>query len=173
LVTPPLPAVGRPFLTGVSGRLMLAWLAAAGKAGGARVFCISPMETSPHRPHSLAFLEQVLHGAAVLVLTTTGVSKLHHPHAYWPVIALCWAAAALILFTMVFHGRIERHRPKWQAGIHLLEAVVITVKASYELGSGKRWVYLFFLAALGYVIAAIVTARKASPQTDPHRKTES
>jgi hypothetical protein len=116
------------------------------------------MEATGHSSRRFKERAHILaHYLTALALAAKGVSKLDHPHGYWPLILLCWIAAAAIVSLTVWHERLERRGVPVALLTHLTEAVVCGALAFVTFREGKHALpYAWLLAAVLFGMGAVV-----------------
>jgi peptidoglycan/LPS O-acetylase OafA/YrhL len=129
------------------------------------------MDTTGHSSRRFRERLQVLaHYLTAFALALKGVSKLDHPHGYWPLILLCWISATMIVILTARHDRLEKRGVPVVLLTYLAEAAVCGALAFVTFQEGKHGLpYAWLLVAVLYGVAAVVRFARLRRGAEPAR----
>lgn len=109
-----------------------------------------------HRKNRLRRAAHVLSGAIILL---HAYERLDHGHSTGWVFA---AAGVAFLSVAFFHERLARRWPQADILFFIIESGLSFVVMGELFHAGKRWLpYMYLLAGLVQVVAAVMVARRA------------
>lgn len=115
----------------------------------------------------VAILEAVTHYLTALVVLLKGIDKLDAGKMFFGMFFV--AVGLFIVFGTIFHHRFERALRNFKGYVFLLESIVSIMVGYVYLKDGKNFIqYIFFAAALMFLIAAIIHFRKTKSSPSHH-----
>jgi hypothetical protein len=128
----------------------------------------------PHhdRTHS-ARLTRVVDIVAGSAIVLKGLSKMDQPEPFWLLIAACLAGGTLILLGAIFHHRLKQRFHHFAAVVSLVEGVTSALVGVASVKHGAHLIqYTWFVAALGFLGAAVLRVRRKVAVVDPPHPVE-
>jgi hypothetical protein len=105
------------------------------------------------------FKETILHMMTAILLFAKGIDKAGQGHYLTGILIL--SAALFITVYLFISLRVEKPRLKLTLSVYICEAMALVLAGFVYLEEGKKYIpWVTFLAAAGFIISAIILARK-------------
>lgn len=109
-------------------------------------------------------LQKFVHLLTAFTIFMKALTKLEHPHGYWPLIVFLCAAGMYIVTITILHGRLHHHALALDISVLAIECVVTAIMGLLYAREGAHGLpYVMGLASAGFLVAIVVRVIRKRP----------